>query len=101
MLWLATGEVGKGGTNKHNYIKKFLLNAQEHKCSVCGCSDVWLGKELVFIKDHIDGNSENNVRANLRLVCPNCDSQLPTFKNRNRGNGRHARRERYAAKLSY
>jgi hypothetical protein len=31
------------------------------------------------------------------LVCPNCDSQLPTSKGRNRGKGRHWRHVRYAA----
>lgn len=100
--WLRTGvATTKGGSHKQHFIKKFLLEAQNHKCSICGCDDIWLGKELVFIKDHIDGNAENNNRANLRLICPNCDSQLLTFKNRNKGNGRHARRERYKAKLSY
>ena len=38
---------------------------------------------------------------NLRLVCPNCDSQLPTFKGRNTGNGRYYRRQRYKAGKSY
>jgi hypothetical protein len=34
-------------------------------------------------------------------VCPNCDSQHPTFKSRNRGNGRAWRRQRYADGKSY
>lgn len=51
--------------------------------------------------DHIDGDAANNRRDNLRMVCPNCDSQLPTFKSRNRGKGRHSRRERYANGQSY
>lgn len=51
--------------------------------------------------DHIEGDSTNNRRENLRLVCPNCDSQLPTFKARNRGNGRAWRRQRYADGKSY
>lgn len=51
--------------------------------------------------DHTDGNPTNNRRENLRLVCPNCDSQLPTYKSRNRGNGRSFRRQRYADGLSY
>lgn len=46
--------------------------------------------------DHVDGDSGNNHRDNLRLVCPHCDSQLPTFEMRNEGKGRHSRRERYA-----
>ena len=41
------------------------------------------------------------VRENLRLVCPNCDSQLPTYKSRNRGSGRHSRRQRYRDGQSY
>jgi hypothetical protein len=54
-----------------------------------------------LVLDHIDGNPTNNCRENLRLVCPNCDSQLATYKSRNRGNGRHYRRQRYADGQSY
>ncbi|BBH17026.1 hypothetical protein Back2_13130 [Nocardioides baekrokdamisoli] len=46
-------------------------------------------------------NASNNHRDNLRLVCPNCDSQLPTFKARNRGQGRAWRKQRYADGKSY
>lgn len=56
---------------------------------------------LALVLDHIDGNPDNNHRDNLRLVCPNCDSQLPTFKSRNRGNGRSFRRQRYHEGKSY
>ena len=54
-----------------------------------------------MILDHIDGNADNNNLINLRLVCSNCDSQLPTYKGRNKGNGRFKRRERYANNQSY
>jgi hypothetical protein len=56
---------------------------------------------LAFVLDHLDGDATNNARDNVRLVCPNCDSQLPTFKSRNRGNGRAWRRQRYADGKSY
>jgi hypothetical protein len=39
---------------------------------------------LALIVDHVNGDATNNRRENLRLICPNCDSQLPTFKARNR-----------------
>ena len=41
--------------------------------------------------DHIDGNSENNRLDNLRLICSNCDMQLPTYKAKNKGKGRKDR----------
>ena len=62
---------------------------------------MWQALPLTLIMDHIYGNATNNRRENLRLVCPNCDSQLPTYKSRNRGNGRHYRRERYANGQSF
>lgn len=49
-------------------------------------STVWNSKELHFILDHIDGDATNNTRNNLRLICPNCDSQLDIYKSRNIGN---------------
>ena len=57
---------------------------------------MWNGKPLVLILDHINGNAEDNRYENLRFVCPNCNSQLPTFTGRNKkGNGRYYRRKRY------
>jgi hypothetical protein len=33
------------------------------------------GKTLKPILDHVSGNSRDNSPENLRLLCPNCDSQ--------------------------
>lgn len=69
-------------------FKKYFLEDQDHKCSMCGINDEWNGKILNFILDHIDGNADNNNRDNLRLVCPNCDSQLETYKSKNKNSAR-------------
>ena len=97
--WLATGVPGQQALASS--VRDFLMMEQNGVCAICGRDPVWNGATLVFVLDHIDGDGTNHVRANVRMICPNCDSQLPTFKARNRGKGRHYRRERYRAGLSY
>ena len=70
------------------WIKPHILEEQDHKCQICNMSDIWQNKHLVFILDHIDGRANNNKRNNLRLICPNCDSQLDTYKSKNKNSDR-------------
>lgn len=98
--WLATEVCGRLSYQGH-YIRDYLYEQQGGCCALCGIKNTWNGLTLALIIDHIDGDSGNNRRENLRLICPNCDSQLPTYKARNRGKGRFYRRQRYRDGLSY
>lgn len=87
--WLTFNEpIGK------NTIKRYLQETYGYKCSVCKIEN-WLGKSITLELEHKDGNSENNNLENLCLLCPNCHSQTPTFKGKNKGKGRHSRMVRY------
>ena len=45
--------VGKEIT--YQWLKKIILEEQDHKCEICGMSDTWNGQDLHFVLDHIDG----------------------------------------------
>lgn len=74
-------KAGLGGSA----VWRLLGEKQNHKCKLCGQGELWNGKKLVLQRDHIDGDSSNNAMKNLRLLCPNCHTQTPTFGSKGQG----------------
>lgn len=66
---------------KHRLLKEGLL---ENKCEICGNNGDWRDKPLVMILDHINGINNDNRLENLRMLCPNCNSQQETFCRKNK-----------------
>lgn len=95
-IWLSTGKLDYANNTMikvNSVYRKHIEKEQNHKCAICGIDDIWNGERLVFVLDHIDGDASNHNRSNLRLVCPNCDSQLPTFKSKNKNSSRTYKKE--------
>lgn len=91
--WLKIGDANIGvSTTLRGCIRQYILDDQNGRCAICGIDNFWNGERLNFTLDHIDGDASNNFRNNLRLICPNCDSQLPTYKSRNKNSARVYRR---------
>lgn len=88
------------GTAGWAMLKTHVLKTSGGSCAICQTSK-WLGKDILLIVDHIDGNAENNSITNLRGICSNCDATLTTYKARNKGKGRSVRRQKYANSKTY
>jgi len=61
-------------------IKRNLI---PYECSECGQQNIWKGKSLSLVLDHINGIPNDHRLENLRFLCPNCNSQTDTFCGRN------------------
>jgi len=88
-------KIGRGGTKSkrldeilvsnsfysRSRMKKRLLEngILKNQCSICGMLPEWQGKPLMLILDHINGCNSDNRIENLRILCPNCNSQQKTF----------------------
>jgi hypothetical protein len=72
-------------------LKKRLLREGilHNTCSKCGQGAVWQGEPLALILDHINGVPDDHRRENLRLLCPNCNSQQATFAGKRNAKARN------------
>ncbi len=106
-IWIESWKIGNnngsvglssGGISRH--LRKFLIEKFGSKCAICGWNKKHPLTNTVPLEiDHIDGNAENNLENNLRLICPNCHALTPFFRNLNRGRGRKWRTEKYSTDL--
>ena len=51
-----------------------------------------MNQHIPLVLDHINGRANDDRLENLRLVCCNCDAQLPTYKSKNKNSDRKKRK---------
>lgn len=44
---------------------------KQRRCELCGQDEIWRGRRMALILDHINGVPTDNRLGNLRIVCPN------------------------------
>lgn len=71
-------EIFKNGVQYSATTRRRLLEKIVYECDECGISD-WQGRQITLQVEHIDGDQFNNELSNLKLLCPNCHSQTPTW----------------------
>lgn len=66
---------------RHKYLALFK---DMEVCEECGQGATWNGKKLTMQIDHINGNNADHRLENLKVLCPNCHTQTPTWGTRKR-----------------
>jgi hypothetical protein len=66
-------------------LKERLYRAglKARECELCGQGELWHGRPMSLILDHINGVRDDNRLENLRTVCANCNATLDTHCGRN------------------
>jgi len=71
---------GAGWKSHEIKCKLYEFNLKEEKCEKCEQKNIWNGEKLGLELHHINGNHEDNRIENLKILCPNCHSQIPRIK---------------------
>jgi hypothetical protein len=70
----------ENSTYSRQHVKRRLLKEglKEPVCEMCGQDEIWHGRPMGMILDHINGVRDDHRLENLRIVCPNCAATLDT-----------------------
>jgi len=71
---LETNNIKKNNKEmKRQLLEKDLI---ENKCQSCKIGDMWNGRLLSLKLDYNNGNPNDKNLDNMRLLCPNCFTQI-------------------------
>ena len=67
-----------GYSRSHLKRRLFDQGLKQRVCEMCGQGEIWHGRRMALILDHVNGVANDNRIENLRIVCPNCAATLDT-----------------------
>lgn len=70
----------EGSTYSRGHLKARLFKngIKTRICEMCGQGEMWRGRRMALILDHVNGIADDHRLVNLRIVCPNCAATLDT-----------------------
>jgi hypothetical protein len=69
---------GSGYSRGHLKRRLYKEGLKVRLCEMCGQGEIWHGRGMSLILDHINGVGDDNRLKNLRILCPNCAATLET-----------------------
>src|SRR3954454_18655039 len=80
-------------TYHRGHLKRRLLaeGLKQPECEMCGQGEVWRGRRMSMVLDHINGVHDDHRLENLRILCPNCNATLDTHCGKHKTRKHHDR----------
>jgi hypothetical protein len=75
---------GSNYSRGHLKDRLYAEGLKQRVCELCGQGELWHGRRMSLILDHINGIGDDHRLENLRIVCPNCAATLSTHCGRNK-----------------
>jgi hypothetical protein len=83
----------QSSTYHRGHLKRRLLaeGLKRPECEMCGQGEVWRGRRMSLVLDHVNGVHDDHRLENLRILCPNCNATLDTHCGRHKTRKHHDR----------